>query len=181
MNISLCREDGCYCGGENFAAKWRISRVSLDQLQGVEVSVLWMTEGKGDEDLHVHHFYRLSEHQLRDIGLADEQVLSCRLPATPLSYHGKLITIRWCLRLRLFLTGGREILAEQPFYLVTPPNRSNGNGKQQEVFGQKSRFLGRVVDWTTSPDNTARLRPSAIPLAGVQESSTSGDNTSIAP
>ncbi len=25
--------------------------------------------------------------------------------------------IRWCVRLRLFLKGGREISAEQPFYL----------------------------------------------------------------
>ena len=38
--------------------------------------------------------------------------------ATPLSYHGLLIRLTWCVRLRLYLTGGREIVTEQPFYLV---------------------------------------------------------------
>ena len=181
VNISLCREDGCYCGGEHLTAKWRISRVSLDQLQGVEVSVLWLTEGKGDEDLHVHHFYRLSEQQLRDIGLADEQVLSCRLPSTPLSYHGKLITIRWCLRLRLFLSGGREILAEQPFYLISPPSRLASNEAHREVSTGKGRFMGRIVDWTTKSNGSSRLKPAAVPLGSDSEASTSSSNPAIAP
>lgn len=98
---------------------WRVSRVTLDELQAIEVSVLWHTEGKGDEDLNVHHFLRVDEGQIRRAGLTDEQSLTCRLPATPLSYHGRLISVRWCARLRLFLKSGREIVTEQPFHLVT--------------------------------------------------------------
>ena len=105
--------------------KWRISRVPLDEVQGIEVSVLWHTEGKGDEDLHVHHFHRLVENQIRRAGLADEQSFHCDLPVTPLSYHGRLISVLWCIRLRLFLAGGREIVAEQPFHLVSPGSRPN--------------------------------------------------------
>lgn len=118
MNLSLCREDGLYEAGGDLAVKWRISRVPLDEVQGIEVSVMWHTEGKGDEDLHVHHFHRVSENQIRRVGLADEQSTHCSLPATPLSYHGRLISLRWCVRLRLFLAGGKEIVAEQPFHLV---------------------------------------------------------------
>lgn len=118
VNLSLCREDGRYQAGGNLAAKWRISRVPLDEIQGLEVSVLWHTEGKGDEDLHVHHFHRVNENQIRRVGLADQQSVHCVLPATPLSYHGKLISVRWCIRLRLFLSSGREIVTEQPFHLV---------------------------------------------------------------
>jgi hypothetical protein len=89
-------------------------------VQGVEVSVLWHTQGKGDEDLQVHHFHRLVENQIRRAGLANEQSLHCELPPTPLSYHGRLISVLWCIRLRLFIAGGREIVAEQPFHLVSP-------------------------------------------------------------
>jgi hypothetical protein len=109
-----------YQAGGLLSVTWRISRVPLDEVQGLEVSVMWHTEGKGDEDLHVHHFHRVVESQIRRVGLADEQSIQCVLPATPLSYHGRLISVRWCARLRLFLAGGREILAEHPFYLVSP-------------------------------------------------------------
>ena len=123
MNVSLCREDGVYEAGGQLTAKWRISRIPLEEVQGVEVSVLWHTEGKGDEDLHVHHFQRLVETQIRRSGLADQQSLRCDLPRTPLSYHGRLISVLWCIRLRLFLAGGREIVAEQPFHLVAAGSR----------------------------------------------------------
>lgn len=119
VNVTLCSDDGLYRAGGELSAKWRISRVPLDEVQCVEVSVLWHTEGKGDEDLQVHHFQRLAESQLRRTGLADEQVIHCVLPATPLSYHGRLISLQWCVRLRLFLANGREIVAEQPFHLVS--------------------------------------------------------------
>ena len=119
VNVTLCNADGLYCAGGELSAKWRISRVPLDEVQGVEVSVLWHTEGKGDEDINVHHFQRVAENQLRRIGLADEQVIHCVLPRTPLSYHGRLISLQWCVRLRLFMVTGREIVAEQPFHLVS--------------------------------------------------------------
>ena len=47
MNVSLCREDGMYEAGGSIDVKWRISRVPLDEVQGIEVSVMWHTEGKG--------------------------------------------------------------------------------------------------------------------------------------
>jgi hypothetical protein len=117
-------------------AKWRVSRVTLDSLTAIEISVLWYTEGKGDTDLHVHHFQRLEEEQIRRSGLADEHSLACLLPPTPLSYHGRLIRLRWCVRMRLFLTDGREIVTEQPFYLVAP--RSNKN-RSASVVGEDRR------------------------------------------
>ncbi|QDT04078.1 hypothetical protein K227x_24660 [Rubripirellula lacrimiformis] len=120
MNVTLCREDGVYQAGGELMAKWRVRRISMDDLQSIEVSVLWHTEGKGDEDLHVHHFHRIVESQIRQIGFADEQAIRCVLPASPLSYQGHLITVRWCIRMRLFMQDGRKIMAEQPFHLVAP-------------------------------------------------------------
>ena len=120
VNVDLCRDGGIYQAGGTLTASWRISRVALDELEAVEASVMWHTEGKGDEDLHVHHFQRLDENHIRRLGLADEQPLQCELPVTPLSYHGRLISVRWCIRLRLFMSDGREIVTEQPFHLVSP-------------------------------------------------------------
>ena len=96
----------------------------MEELQGLEVSVLWHTEGKGDEDLHVHHFQRINEASLKEIGVESQQSIHCVLPATPLSYHGQLIRLAWCVRMRLFLEDGREILSETPFYLVTDAQRA---------------------------------------------------------
>jgi hypothetical protein len=108
-----------YQAGSTLTAHWKISNLPLEEIQGLEVSVLWHTEGKGDEDLHVHHFHRLIETQVRRSGLDQAAFIQCVLPQSPLSYHGRLISIHWCVRLRLFLSGGRERIAEQPFYLVS--------------------------------------------------------------
>ena len=120
MNVTLCREDGVYEAGGELTAKWRVRRIPVDEIQCVEVSVMWHTQGKGDEDLHVHHFHRLVDHQIQQLQLAQEQLLKTLLPASPLSYYGHLINVRWCIRLRLFLGNGREIMAQQPFHLIAP-------------------------------------------------------------
>lgn len=140
MSVTLCRDDGIYEGGRELKATWRVSRVTLDLLSAIEISVLWYSEGKGDMDLHVHHFERFDEEQIRRFGLADEHSLSCLLPATPLSYHGRLIRLNWCVRMRLFLTDGREIVRDQPFYLVAPQSTARGAAA---IVGQPRR--GRTV------------------------------------
>ena len=139
MSVTLCHEDGVYECGQELSATWRVSRVTLDQLQAIEVSAMWYTEGKGDEDLHVHHFDRLDENRIRRMGLADEQSLKCSLPLTPLSYHGRLIRVQWCVRLRLFLADGREIVTEQPFHLVA------AGASEREIVSE-----GLTVDATKS-------------------------------
>jgi len=119
VRLSLCNEEGIYKSGSSLRACWGITRVPVDEIQCIEISVLWHTEGKGDEDLHVHHFHRITEAHVRRSGIAAESSIECVLPATPLSYRGRLINLCWCVRLRLYLTGGREIVTEQPFYLVS--------------------------------------------------------------
>lgn len=136
MSVCLCREDGMYEGGKTLEARWRISRVDLDALAAVEVSVLWYTEGKGDTDMQVHYFTRFEQDDLRRCGLADEQSLNCLLPATPLSYHGRLIRVKWAVRIRAFMVDGRECMTEQPFYMVAPGSISNGT---QTVVGDQRR------------------------------------------
>ncbi len=108
---------------------WRIDRVPGDQLDRLEASVLWYTEGKGDEDLAVHAFWEVHSSELKESAVSAStglpspatraccQTVTTTLPLTPVSYEGRLLRIRWCVRLRLFLTSGEEILMQQPFYL----------------------------------------------------------------
>ncbi|WP_184306973.1 hypothetical protein [Aporhodopirellula rubra] len=118
MNVTLCRDDATYSAGGFLRANWRVSRVSIEELSSVEVSVLWYTEGKGDEDLSVHYFRRYDGAQLRRLGMVDSQPIHCRLPPSPLSYRGHLLSIQWGIRVRVFVEEGREAVAEHPFYMV---------------------------------------------------------------
>jgi hypothetical protein len=115
--VSLCRSDACYQGGRVLTAAWRIGPTAVHQAEGLEASVMWYTEGKGDEDLHVHHFQRWNDAQLQQLDLRHALPLRCELPQTPLSYEGTLVRIRWCVRLRMFCRSGREIVVQAPFQL----------------------------------------------------------------
>lgn len=118
MNVSLCRDDATYTAGGFLHAGWRVSRVGVEELSSVEVSVLWYTEGKGDEDLSVHYFKRYDAAQLRRLDMTQSQSIQCRLPPSPLSYRGHLVSIQWGIRVRVFVGEGREAVAEHPFYMV---------------------------------------------------------------
>ncbi len=88
-------------------------------IQGIEASVMWFTEGKGDEDFKVHHFRRYGAAELAALDLSEPQLLRTELPYSPLSYEGQLLRIRWCVRLRLFMQGGDEVVAQHPFLLTS--------------------------------------------------------------
>jgi hypothetical protein len=103
--------------GDTLDFEFSIHRVPAASIDGLEASVLWYTEGKGSEDIGVHFFERLTGDQLHENSLQQPRQMSTKLPMCPFSYEGQLMKIRWCVRLRLFLKGGREISAEQPFYL----------------------------------------------------------------
>ncbi|HJT77192.1 MAG TPA: hypothetical protein VJ739_08320 [Gemmataceae bacterium] len=115
--IDLDREDAAYRPGDTLSATYRCAAEPRGDVNALEVSVLWYTEGKGDEDLGVHHFERLGGTEDGPLDVAASRRLSVRLPNSPLSYDGVLIKIRWCVRVRVFLPGGKEWLGEAPFRL----------------------------------------------------------------
>ncbi len=103
--------------GETLDFEYCIQRVSGELIDRLEVSVGWYTEGKGSEDRGILFFRSLSRNELSQTPLSEPHRLETVLPSNPLSYEGRLFKIRWCIRLRLFLSDGREISAEHPFYL----------------------------------------------------------------
>lgn len=94
-----------------------VRRVEQDAVDRLEISVMWYTEGKGSDDFGVHYFESLSDKELAPVLHGKHKHVCKTLPACPLSYEGHLLKIRWCIRLRLYLTDGREVSAEQPFHL----------------------------------------------------------------
>jgi hypothetical protein len=114
-----------YRPGDMLRGEYELHSLKLSQPAAVEISVLWHTEGQGDEDLAVHHFERLSAEEGRDVASLRSGRFETRLPASPLSYQGLIVKIRWCVRVRVFLARGKELLAEMPFQLGTvPPARA---------------------------------------------------------
>lgn len=110
-----------YRPGETLAGEYRLNSMDPDEVKAVEVSVLWYTEGKGDEDLAVLDFRRLSRENGDWIDPARPGRFAARLPNSPLSYQGVIVKIRWCVRVRVFLSRGKEVLGELPFRLGDLP------------------------------------------------------------
>jgi len=125
VEIRLNRDQPVYHPGEVLSGTYRPRHVVGDQVQASEASVLWYTEGKGDEDMGVHAFWRNSVEAGDWIDPVRPTPFQTTLPPSPLSYEGQIITIRWCLRVRLFLYGGKDVLQQYDFRLVSPGRAAN--------------------------------------------------------
>ncbi len=110
--------------GEQLEGQYQIDAVSPSELCAAELSVLWFTEGKGDEDMAVHFFQRRVPADADQQDLRPAHTFRTSLPNSPLSYSGVSLKIRWCVRLRVFLLRGREASLQLPFQLgaASPAN-----------------------------------------------------------
>ena len=122
VSIKIDHRPTAHAPGETLSGEYQIDAVEATELNAVELSVLWYTEGKGDEDLGVHHFERRTDEDQDPMPLTELRKFSVTLPGSPLSYEGVLIKLRWCVRVRVFLKSGRNYFAELPFRLGTVPN-----------------------------------------------------------
>ena len=83
--------------------------------------MLWYSEGKGDEDLAVHEFWR-KDSDAGDWGDPHRpDRFSTKLPNCPLSYDGQIVKIRWCVRVRAIFRRGRDLVAQKLFCLGDVP------------------------------------------------------------
>jgi hypothetical protein len=121
--LSLCIEGGKrqFAAGDELVCEYQIDAVDPADIQAVEASVLWHTEGKGEDDIGVHFFERRLPADADDGDLRPMRRLKTRLPNSPLSYRGAILSIAWCVRLRVFLRRGRAYVVEQPFTLGSVP------------------------------------------------------------
>jgi hypothetical protein len=108
---------------QDLTIRYQVEGIDDAVVTAIERSVLWYTEGKGEEDLGIHVFERIDDAQ----GLAaavPEASFAVHLPTSPLSYEGVIVKVRWCVRVRLFFAVGRDFVSEHVFDIGrTPPAR----------------------------------------------------------
>ncbi len=121
--ISVLLDDNrlTYQPGDVLRGEYRIDALDPADLKAIELSILWYTEGKGDEDLAVHYFERLTDEAEPDQPLHELRRFQTTLPNSPLSYEGVLVKVRWCVRVRVFVHGGKSHLVERAFQLGEIP------------------------------------------------------------
>ncbi len=119
--IRLDQDRQVYPPGGALAGSFRLRGVRAREVKAVETSVLWYTEGKGEEDMAVHAFWRACAESGDWAAPNRANPFQTTLPQTPLSYDGAILKVRWCVRVRALLHGGREGVGQRGFQLGSLP------------------------------------------------------------
>ena len=106
-----------YRPGQQLICEYQIDAIEPEDITAVEASVLWFTEGKGDEDLGVHFFERRTPDDAEGRDLRRLHRFETVMPRCPFSYSGAILKIRWCVRIRVFVRRGKEHTADQSLQL----------------------------------------------------------------
>ena len=116
IQIRLTDEKRVYQPGDVLVGQYVIDNPGDQRVHAVEASVIWMTEGKGEEDIGVHFFDR-QKGPFDARHLKQPRKFSTVLPGSPFSYDGMMIRVRWAVRVRLFFEADSELTEELFFRL----------------------------------------------------------------
>lgn len=117
VQISLDEDVRSFMPGDKISGQFKLESFDANEVKAIELSVLWYTEGKGDEDLDVHEFRRIENDDMNWAAFRRPERFETVLPLSPLSYDGQILKINWCVRVRVFPRRGREVVSELPFVL----------------------------------------------------------------
>jgi hypothetical protein len=133
--IELDEHPESFDPGKTISGRYRLDvSDSTPPVGALEWSILWSTEGAGDEDQGVHALGRVEPQGLEGVTRPDHwREFEAILPESPQSYDGLLIKIAWRVRVRALVGKDPEWLAEVPFRL--------GNvDRAREVESKKERL-----------------------------------------
>jgi hypothetical protein len=127
LRLQVDAPDAAYDAGEELSGQFRIEAAPTPDVRAAELSVLWYTAGKGEEDMAVHHFERVVDEPGKPLDLRAPRRFATKLPYSPLSYDGEILKVCWCVRVRLFLPHGQTEVIEAAFRLgsVAPAGAEN--------------------------------------------------------
>ena len=122
ISIKLNHSSREYRPGETLECEYQIDAIEREELKSVEVSTLWYTTGKGDEEESIHFYERrTAKSSQEDSDLRQLAHFSTPLPPSPLSYSGTNLNIIWCVRIRIIVEypdkAPKEFKYSQPFQL----------------------------------------------------------------
>ena len=119
IEIELCDGSSQFQPGDYLMCEYRLRGIEGLDVTSLEASVIWVTEGKGSEDIGVHFFQRITKDALTRSTVATPKRLSTVLPNSPLSYAGEIVKVRWVVRIRMFYAEEQEISRDLEFELGT--------------------------------------------------------------
>jgi hypothetical protein len=117
IRILLDSPTGQYQPGDRLSGRFLVDGTQMRTIRAAELSIVWYTAGKGEEDFAVHHFERHVDDVAKPLDLRVPRRFTTVLPPSPLSYDGEIVKVCWCVRVRLFIPQIQESLAEIPFRL----------------------------------------------------------------
>lgn len=123
IRLSILGPRRLFNPGDEIECEYEIIAANRESIPAIEASILWYTEGKGEEDMAIHFFERRVPGETPDNDLRSSHRFRTKLPNCPLSYHGEILQIRWCVRIRVFLEGNGKINQDLPFQLGVIPQR----------------------------------------------------------
>ncbi len=135
ITIRIERDPAAFFPGERLRFACQVDAIDASEVTAIEASVLWHTEGKGDEDLGVHFFERVTDGESDGIEICALHEFETELPRSPLSYEGAILKIRWSARVRVFASGGKEFLENAPFQLGAVVNRDDSPDEENAEEG----------------------------------------------
>ena len=117
IEVNFAAGKNRFLPGETLECEYRVQTRGDVNIIAIETSVLWMTVGKGEEDLGVHFFERRMRGEIEQGEIAPKFNLRTVLPRSPLSYEGQILSVRWAVRVRAILGRGAEEVKDANFAL----------------------------------------------------------------
>src|SRR3954453_21203728 len=122
-----------YQPGNGLTGRYVVEGAPSRPAKAVEISVLWYTAGKGEEDMAVHHFERHVDDPTKPLDLRIPRRFATVLPPSPLSYDGISVKVCWCVRVRVFMPQGQETMTEATFRLGDVPGAEIATARPTET------------------------------------------------
>jgi len=122
IEILLEHKDLVLRPGDTLRGGWRLDATYALPVKKAELFVLWCTEGKGDTDESTVFHHVAVENGTLDSDRAFP--FETQLPYGPWTYDGKIIKIRWAVRVCITPQSGKAFGAEERFQML-PQGRSS--------------------------------------------------------
>jgi hypothetical protein len=117
--IELDEHPDFFCPGQAISGRYRLNvSESMPTVLALEWSILWSTDGSGDEDQGVHALGLVEPQGFEGVPKPDQwREFGAILPESPLSYDGLIVKVIWRVRVRAVVGKDPEWLGEVPFRL----------------------------------------------------------------
>ena len=131
--IELDEHPDSFRPGQTISGRYRLDvPESMPPVLAIEWSILWATEGSGDEDQGVHARGLVEPKGFEGVSNPNQcREFEAILPGSPLSYDGLLVKVIWRVRVRAVVGKDPEWLGEVPFRLGNVDRAREVEGKNE--------------------------------------------------